>query len=129
MHVLFRRHVYILDYELNVLSQLVIPPKYGEISGLLWLSRTAVLATSAEALLVWRHFDSDTKPALILGQAMGLTIASASWKTLTLAAASRDGVVSFYDLFHTIGFFLLLFASFTTIPEEIDMPRLILDRS
>ena len=75
-------------------SKLIVPSKYGPVTELSWLSKSVIVATAADGLHVWRHFDNETKPAMTLGLSIGLTIARASFQTSCLASASRDGVVS-----------------------------------
>lgn len=88
------RRVFIVDHNLVVQRELDLRSKGGCLSELSWLSDAALLATSSDCIQGWTYSYGNSQPCLLLGRSIGLISARPSPDHSTLAAGSRDGVVS-----------------------------------
>lgn len=83
-----------MNHNLQVESELSLKPNCGKVSQLTWLTNSTLLATSHEGIQTWQCDGDSSKPCLLLGMSIGLVTAEACPDQSTLAAGSRDGVVS-----------------------------------
>ena len=87
-----------VDGDLQIHSEVEVQPNCGSLSELSWLSNSSLLATSSGGIQTWVHTEGQSQPSLILGRSIGLVAARPSPDGSTLAAGSRDGVVSLTPL-------------------------------
>lgn len=92
--LLICRKIYLVNTELQVQSELTLKPNCGRVSQLSWLTNSTLLATSHEGIQTWQCDGDSSKPCLLLGMSIGLVTAEPCPDQSTLAAGSRDGVVS-----------------------------------